>query len=358
MEYTTIALVFIVILLVLIAFKLFFAKGDTSSELAVQLIDLKNQIVELKTKQLEAYNTALENQQRNLSQLISTVNEILTSTQKNITQQLSNTDKVVSDIHTKLGSLEQTAHQIREIGNDIASLQDILAAPKLRGNLGEYLLEELLKQFLPAKNYHMQYTFKNGTKVDAIIQLGGQLIPVDSKFPLESFQRIIKATSDSEKNQYKKEFIRAVKQRIDEISQKYINPDEGTYDFALMYIPAENVFYEIIVNDTVSDKAYEIFNYALASKVIPVSPNSFYAYLMAIAYGLKGLQIEQKAKDILNGLATVQNQLKNFEDEYSITGKHLRNALTSYERSQRQVEKINDKIASFTGKHIDVLPES
>lgn len=358
MEYTTIALVFIVILLVLIAFKLFFAKNDTPNELAIQLIDLRNQIVELKTKQIEAYNVALENQQSNLSQLISTVNEILTSTQKNITQQLSNTDKVVSDIHTKLGSLEQTAKHIQEIGRDIASLQDILAAPKLRGNLGEYLLEELLKQFLPAKNYQMQYTFKNGTKVDAIIQLGGQIIPVDSKFPLESFQRIIESKLDDEKNRFRREFIKAVKQRIDEISQKYIHPDEGTYDFALMYIPAENVFYEVIVNDTISDKEYEIFNYALEHRVIPVSPNSFYAYLMAIAYGLKGLQIEQKAKDILNGLATVQNQLTIFEDEYSITGRHLRNALSSYERSQKQVEKINEKIASFTGKNIEVLPES
>ncbi|MCX8124069.1 MAG: DNA recombination protein RmuC [Spirochaetes bacterium] len=357
MEYTIFILFFIVILLLFITFKLFFTQSNSNNELSLQLLDLKNQLTEIKTKQIEAHSIAIENQQKHLTQLIATVNEILTSTQKNITEQLHHTGSVINTIHTKLGSLEQTVQHIQEIGKDIASLQDILAAPKLRGNLGEYLLEELLKQILPAKNFQMQYSFKNGTTVDAIIRLGEHLIPVDSKFPLESFQRIIEAKLDTDKTKFKKQFIQTVKQRIDEISKKYINPNEGTYDFALMYIPAENVFYETIVNDTVSNKEYEIFNYALEHRVIPVSPNSFYAYLMAIAYGLKGLQIEQKAKEILQHLATIQNQLRLFETEYSKTGRHIRNALSSYESSQRLVDRINEKIANITGESVELLPE-
>ncbi|MCX7679137.1 MAG: DNA recombination protein RmuC [Spirochaetes bacterium] len=346
------------ILCLVILIKLFLDKSAKATDVSAQLLDLKNQLTELKTKQLEAQNAALQNQQDNLNKLINTINTLLTNSQRNIIEQLNITGKVVGDINEKLGILEETSKNMQEIGKDISSLQDILSAPKLRGNIGEFLLEELLKQILPAKNYQMQYPFKNGSIVDAVIRLGDHIIPVDSKFPLTDFQRIIESKNEEEKKKYKRAFVQNLKRKINEIREKYINPDEGTYDFALMYIPAENVFYEIIINDSLSEgkeKDYEIFNYALNNRIIPVSPNSFYSYLMAIVYGLKGLRIEQQAKEILNGLSTLQEMIKKFYHEYNNTGKYLKNANKAYENSIKELSKFNNRISLMTGLEVELL---
>jgi DNA recombination protein RmuC len=256
---------------------------------------------------------------------------------------------VVGEIQKKLGALEESTKQMKEIGKDIASLQDILQAPKLRGNLGEYLLEDLLHQVFPAANYTMKYSFKSGVQVDAVIRLGDWVIPVDAKFPLESFQRLLAAPDEENRKRSKKEFIQSVKKRIDEIADKYIRPDEGTFDFALIYIPAENVFYETMISDTLTDKNYEIFNYAMARHVIPVSPNSFYAYLMAIAFGLKGLKIEQQTKEILKNLVKVQDSFAHFYTDFTLLGKHIGNAGSKYDETAKKAEKFHERLANFTG---------
>jgi DNA recombination protein RmuC len=281
----------------------------------------------------------------------------LNSTQSNITKQLDNSNRVIGDIHTKLGSLETSAKHIQDIGKNISSLQEILQAPKLRGNLGEYLLEELLKQIFPGANYQIKYSFKNGTQVDAVIKLGDGIVPVDSKFPLESFQRLISADNEENKKQFKRDFISSVKKRIDEIASKYINPAEKTFDFAMMYIPAENVFYETIINDSLTNKDYELLNYAMAKHVIPVSPNSFYAYLMALVYGLKGFRIEQEAKTILGELSGVQDKFGKFYAEYNLVGKHLSNALGKFNDSEKNAEKLNDQINRITGQRTELIAD-
>ncbi|MEI6614564.1 MAG: DNA recombination protein RmuC, partial [Chrysiogenales bacterium] len=239
--------------------------------------------------------------------------------------------------------------QMKDIGKDIASLQDILRAPKLRGNLGEFLLEDLLQQVFPAGNYTMKYAFKNNVQVDAVIRLGDWVIPVDAKFPLEAFQRLLAAPDEETRKKNKKEFIKSVKVRIDEIADKYIRPDESTFDFALMYIPAENVFYETMISDTLTEKNYEIFNYAMARHVIPVSPNSFYAYLMAIAFGLKGLKIEQQTKEILKNLGKVQDSFVHFYADFSLLGKHISNASGKYDEAARKADKFHERLTNFTG---------
>lgn len=339
------------------------------ADLIPQFLDLKNQISDLKTKQIESQSEYLKQQQallidsqkvinQHLNSIIKTVGENLSRSQENITKQLNSSTAVIGEIQKKLGSLEITTKHIEEISKDISSLQDLLSAPKLRGNIGEYLLEELLKEIFPAKNYELKYTFKNGTQVDAIIKLGDGIVPVDSKFPLESFQRLIAAENDAEKRQYKKDFIKSVKDRIDEIASKYINPNEGTFDFAMIYIPAENVFYETIINDSLTDKEYEIFNYAIKKHIIPVSPNSFYAYLMALVYGLKGMKIEQQAKVILGELTSVQSAFAKFYSEFTIIGKHLNNAITKYNDSLRTADKFNDKLSQITGAKHDLIDSS
>ena len=359
--YIAFALLFLLVIIVLV--KLFSTK---TADLSPQILDLKNELNELKTKQLESQQASLTSQQQlfldtqnqlgsQLHQMMNLMGQNLSSAQSNITKQLDNSNRVIGDINSKLGTLETTAKNIQAIGKNISSLQDILQAPKLRGNLGEYLLEELLKQIFPGSNYEIKYSFRNGTQVDAVIKLGGNIVPVDSKFPLESFQRLITAENEEARKAAKKEFVSSVKKRVDEISSKYINPAEGTFDFAMMYIPAENVFYETIINDSLTNKDYELLNYAMTKRVIPVSPNSFYAYLMAIVYGLKGFKIEQEAKTILGELSQVQDKFGKFFADYSLVGKHLANATGKYNDSSRSAEKLNEQVNRLTGHRLELV---
>jgi len=363
--FTVIAFAVLFLLVIIILVKLGSGKAV---DISPQMLDLKNELNELKTKYLENQSDSLVKQQQLLTasqgQLSSQINQImeimgqnLNSAQSNITQQLDNSNRIFGDINTKLGSLEATTKNIQEIGKDISSLQDILSAPKLRGNLGEYLLEELLKQIFPAANYQIKYSFKNGTQVDAIIKLGDGIVPVDSKFPMESFQRLVGAEIEDDKKQFKKEFISSVKKRIDEVASKYINPAEGTFEFAMMYIPAENVFYETIINDSLTNKDYELMNYAIERHVIPVSPNSFYAYLMALVYGLKGFKIEQQAKTILGELSRVQERFQKFYTDYNLVGKHLSNAISKYNDTEKGAEKFNDQVGRITGQKTELIGE-
>jgi DNA recombination protein RmuC len=366
MVYLTLgAFIILFLLVILILVKLYSSK---TTDYTTQMIDLKNQLNELKTKQMESQQASLTSQQKllldtqnqlgsQLQQMMNIMNQSLNSAQNNITKHLSSTNQMFGDINNQLGTLGKTVKNMEDIGKNISSLQDILQAPKLRGNLGEYLLEELLKQIFPSANYETKYSFKNGTQVDAVIKLEGSIVPVDSKFPLESFQRLVSAETEEDKKTFRKEFISSVKKRIDEIATKYINPAEGTFDFAIMYIPAENVFYETIINDSFTNKDFELLNYAMEKRVIPVSPNSFYAYLIAIIYGLKGLKIEQEAKTILRDISQVQDKFGKFFTEYSLVGKHLSSAVNKYNDTEKKAEKLNEQVSRLTGQKTELIEE-
>lgn len=323
--------VVMLILLITVILKL----KNPHAALEFRLNDITNTINDIKTEQLKFQKDSLLEQQT-----------LFGKTQDSIISQLEKSTTVVGDIQKNLGSLEITAKNIQDIGSNISSLQEILQAPKLRGNLGEYLLEDLLKNILPASNYGVKYSFKNGTQVDAIIKLKDGIIPIDSKFPLESFSRMIKATCDEDKKKFKREFISSVKTKIDEIANKYINPSEETFDFAMMYIPAENVYYETIISDSNMD--YEIFNYAIKKQVVIVSPNSFWAYLMAIAYGLKGFAIEAHAKHIRSECANIQIVFNKMYEDVLVTGKHLNNALSKYDDCVKKTEKLGGMIKQIS----------
>jgi len=247
------------------------------------------------------------------------------------------TSRSVGTLQSKLIQLEEATKRIFEVGKDISSLQDILKSPKLRGNIGELFLEDLLSQYLPKNYYNLQHQFKSGEQVDAIIKLERMMIPVDSKFPLESFKRVLEIKNEEEQEKLKKEFIRSAKKHIDDISKKYILPDEGTSDFAIMYIPAENVYYEMIIKQDLSD-------YALSKKIIPTSPNSFWAYIQTIMIGLKGMSIEKSAKEILARLSRMQGDLNKFSQSFELIGSHLNNARAKYEESGRKLVRIQDKV--------------
>jgi DNA recombination protein RmuC len=311
---------------------------------------MQQQIGELRTQFGQVLDSNAQSIQQQLGQMINHVNErlkenaeVLNKTQQSLGERLDNAARVVGNVQRSLGGLEEANRKIYEVGKDIASLQEILRAPKLRGGLGEFLLEDLLAQILPAEHFVMQHRFQSGEKVDAVIKLGPSLVPVDAKFPLENFKRIVDAANDDEKSRAKKQFIADVKKHIDAIATKYIVPDEGTYDFALMYIPAENVYYETIIRDD-SPAEKSLSHYAMAQRVMPVSPNSFYAYLQAIVLGLKGMKIEDRAREIIQYLGRLQGDFTRFRDEFALLGKHVGHAQSSYQNADRRLEQFGQKL--------------
>jgi DNA recombination protein RmuC len=215
------------------------------------------------------------------------------------------------------------------------------------------LLEDLLKQVLPSNAYETQYRFKNGQTVDAIIRTAGGMVPVDSKFPLENFQKMLESKSDQERRTALRTFRSDVKKHIDAVSEKYILPDEGTFDFALMYIPAENIYYETIIKDESVPEENGLYNYAMRKRVVPVSPNSFYAHLRVIALGLKGLQIERSAKEILQNLDRLGSELQKFSDLFETLGNQLTNAKNNFDKADKQLSGLTEKF-----KSIQSIPES
>lgn len=316
------------------------------------LLLMQQQIDQLRVQLGQVLDNGTQLIQQQLAQMLGHVNErlkenaeILQRTQESLGERLDNAARVVGNVQKSLGGLEEANRKIYEVGRDIASLQEILGAPKLRGGLGEYFLEELLAQILPSCHFTIQHGFKSGEKVDAVIKLGTSLVPVDAKFPLENFKRIMEATSDDEKARVRRLFVADVKKHIDVIAGKYILPDEGTYDFALMYIPAENVYYETIIkDDSLGEK--NLSQYALGKRVIPVSPNSFYAYLQAIVLGLKGMKIEDHAKEVIQYLARLQGDFARFREDFGLIGKHLSHAQSSYQNCEKRLEQFGQRLLS------------
>jgi len=258
----------------------------------------------------------------------------------------------LSEVREQLVRLSEATSRLETMGQAVTEVQELLRVPRLRGTLGELWLGELLRQVFPAALYELQYGFKSGERVDAIIRVGDRLVPIDSKFPLEACQRMLKAEGDGAVRE-RKAFDRSLKERIDEIADKYIRPDEGTYNFALMYVPAENVYYEAVVRGEDGQGGSSVVSYALDRKVIPVSPNTFYAYLVAILHGLKGMEVEERAHEILDSLAGLQQQFTHFERAYELVGKHLTNSLKQYDETERQLELIQRKfnrVGSMSGE--------
>jgi DNA recombination protein RmuC len=255
----------------------------------------------------------------------------------------------ISSVNSKLAQMDESNKRIFEVGKDISSLQEILRAPKLRGALGELFLGDLLSQVFNKDRYHMQYAFRSGEIADAVLVMPDQhLISIDAKFPLESFKRMLDTQDENQRKDARKQFSISVKRRIDEIASKYILPEEKTLDFALMYIPAENVYYEIIVRGGVD---FDIMPYGHTKRVIPVSPNTLYVYLQTIALGLRGMQIEERAKDILSNLSKLNNEFTKVTDSYEVLGKHLSNAVGKYDEAGKHLSKFGNKMEQIEEKN-------
>lgn len=310
---------------------------------------LRGQLTDTMLKSQDSMNQQLSQVTLQVNAQLNQVTQQLQKSTGDLNSRLDNAARVVQEVSKGLGGLSEATKKVFDVGKDIASLQEILRSPKLRGGLGELFLGDLLAQIFPPAHYTLQYRFKSGEAVDAAIRIGPNLVPVDAKFPLENFKRVVETATEDERRIAKKKFIADVKKHIDAIAGKYILPDEGTFDFALMYIPAENVYYELIIRDEAVDTDKGLLNYAFAKRVIPVSPNSFYAYLQTILLGLKGLHIEEQAQEILKSLARLSGDFEKFRADFELVGKHLTNTKSKYDDADKKLEKFGDRLQSLSG---------
>ncbi len=235
--------------------------------------------------------------------------------------------------------VQRTMGEFSEIGRSMQDLQQFLQSPKLRGNIGEQILKELLSQYLPHDTYKLQYSFRNGEKVDAIIKTSQGIIPIDSKFPMGSFRRLMDEKDSLLKEKIRKEFITDVKKHIQDIAKKYILVNEGTVDYALMYIPSESVYYEIINSN-------ELFDFAGEQRILPVSPMSFYAYMKAILMSYEGAKIQTQAKEILNILKAIRKDYEKSDEALSILNKHISNAYNQSAQVSKNFQNLGQKLSS------------
>jgi len=262
----------------------------------------------------------------------------LDTTNRGINERLDNAAKVIGTVSKSMNDVNKAIGEMSEIGRHMQGLQEFLRSPKLRGNLGEQIMKDMLSQMLPNGQFSLQHAFHNGTIVDAVVRTDHGIIPIDSKFPMENFKNMVAAENEQEKDTFRKSFINDVRKHIRAISSKYILTDQGTVDFALMYVPSESVAYEIIVNTP------EILDYAHEQRVIVVSPNQFNHYLKVIMIGMEGKKIEEQAQFIMRSLRSIQQDTKKFGEEFRVMVSHLNNAKTKADSAQNAFSQLSNKI--------------
>ena len=250
-----------------------------------------------------------------------------------------------------MGQIKQDAGRFAELSLSMKNLQDYLKSPKLRGNIGEQVLKDLISQMFPKNSFFLQYSFKSGDKVDAAIKTDAGILPIDSKFPAENFQKMMAAENETEKEQWRKEFIRDVKKHISDISQKYILPEEGTMDFALMYVPSEPVYYEVV-------NEMELTDYARKNRVYPVSPNTLYANLQVILLSFQGKDIEQKSRQLFALLRGIQKDYSKLGENLSVLNKHITNAYNQMSNVGTDYTLMGQKLSSTQNLDEGDLPSS
>jgi len=261
--------------------------------------------------------------------------EAMTST---LDRRLEGTAQTAGDIQRRLGELGRANEEILARANDLKRLEQALRPPKARGGFGELLLENLLRDRLPATAFALQYGFSSGERVDAVIKVD-RLVPIDSKFPLDNFERMVGGENDIERQQHEKLFARDVKNHIDSIASKYIRPDEGTYDFAFMYLPSEAIYYELACGKTGA-----LLAYAHDKRILPVSPTTLTAYLQVIVLGLKGLQIEQHAQEVMAYCAQLQTDFGKFKEDFELVGTHVGRAHNKFVDAQKRLGRFETKL--------------
>ena len=349
--YLLITLTIILIVLVLnLLFKLSGskAKEDTKANYLQQdLNNLNKNISDLQQNLQEKLSEKLERGQA--------------QTSNTIQQQFNQSAKIIADVQKQLTQLDETNKQVKDVASDLKTLQNVLSNPKQRGVLGEYYLETVLKNVLPPERFTLQYKFKDGETVDAAIFLDkNKILPIDSKFSLENYNRLVELEAGStERERLEKLFKNDLKLRIDETS-KYIRPSEDTMDFAFMFIPSEAIYYDLLVNKvgTGSVNSRDLIEYAFREKkVIIVSPTSFMAYLQTVIQGLRSLEIEEKAKDIQKRVGELGRHLQAYQDYQKRMGNSLKTTVNHYNASEKEFRKLDKDVVKINGGENSYEPD-
>lgn len=296
---------------------------------------------------LKTMQTSLETTNKTLNEALhANSNHMVKTLQENskqLNERLDQAASVIRDVGKEVG-------QMSEIGRSMKELQEFLKSPKLRGNIGEQVLKDLIAQMFPKHSFHLQYQFKSGERVDAAIQTDAGILPIDSKFPMENFQKMMKETNEQEKERTKKEFFRDIKHHVDAIAKKYVLPDEGTMDFALMYVPSESVYYEIICEQS-------MLEYARKNRVYVVSPTTLYAHLQTILLSFEGKKIEVRSKEIMKHLQTIQIEYEKIDENLEVLGKHLGNASNQFHNVTLGFAHMGQKLQATKNLEEHTLPQ-
>lgn len=294
--------------------------------------------------------------QNQMNELSKTLGERMGDTHQAVRQNFAATTNVVRDVTEKMMRMEETARQVLDVTNQLQHLQDMLKNPKQRGILGEYYLETLLQNILPPDGYRMQYGFKDGEIVDAVVFVKEKIVPIDSKFSLENYNRLVVEEDAAERDRLEKLFVSDLKKRVQETA-KYIRPEEGTMEFAFMFIPHEAIYYDLLINKigAVQDDTESILERAARKyHVIIVSPTSFSAYLQTVLQGLKALKIEEQAQEIRKRVGDLGRHLAAYNNHFSSVGKNLGTVVNQYNLASKEFGKIDKDVLRITGESNDL----
>jgi len=322
----------------------------------------EDQAMVMLQKQIFEIEKGLKAQDKTINEQMNKSRDVLT---ESLQKQFSATAKIIKDmtdstksVTEKLTKLDETNRQVVGFAEQMKSLENILKNPKQRGILGEFFLENLLSNQLPPTHFQMQYKFKNGEVVDAAIFVRDKIIPVDAKFSLENYNKLMNEKNKSEREKMEKEFKSDLKKRIDETA-KYVRPQDDTTDFAFMFIPADGVFYNLLSYEvgTLDINTHDLIEYAFSKRVIMVSPMTFYAYLQTVMQGLKALQIEKSAHEIQKRVGDLGRHLNGYQDYMIKLGLHLNTTVSSYNNAGKEFEKVDKDVIKITDGEVAIKPE-
>jgi len=266
----------------------------------------------------------------------------LGATEQQVMTQTGATQRSLHDLSRQLGMLSEQSIRVGELAKDIGSLQDLLRAPKPRGGFGELMLERLLQDCLPGNAYEMQFIYRDGSRVDAVVRCANRLVPIDAKFPNESYTQIAAATDDTDRGRRRRAFLQQVRRHIDAVG-RYVSPQDGTIDYAFMYLPSEAIYYEIMAREGV-DGELDLGTYCQERHVIPASPNTLLAYLQVVALGIRGLAMQERTRELQQSIAQVRREFERFVGLHDQLGTHLDHAMKKFDETERALARASGAI--------------
>jgi len=276
-----------------------------------------------------------------MGELRTEVQRTLGATEQQVMTQTGATQRSLHDLSRQLGVLSEQSIRVGELAKDIGSLQDLLRAPKPRGGFGELMLERLLQDCLPVSAYEIQFTYRDGSRVDAVVRSANRLVPIDAKFPNESYPQIAAATDDADRTRRRRAFLQQVRRHIDAVA-RYVSPQDGTIDFAFMYLPSEAIYYEVMTRDRADEP--DLGAYFQERHVIPASPNTLLAYLQVVALGIRGLAMQERTRELQQSIAQVRREFERFVGLHDQLGTHLDHAMKKFDETERALARASGAI--------------